>query len=124
MIRKKTPVALITVLIVAFVGLILSASKFGFYRKSKDEQIAELTSIMQKEEEAKRANEPATPVKVNASAETQKMKERLASSGNKGRPVGMEEENRMPATPSVLKPENKVFMPVPNEASTSSQWYK
>jgi hypothetical protein len=124
--RKKTPVALITFLVVTFLGLIIMSPKFGFYSKSGEEQFNEMKEQMMKEAQAKSNSKQEKPMDINANAEAKAMQERMKKIGAQPQRPGTDAdgEMRIPDQPSVLVPENKVYKPVPNEASTSSQWYK
>jgi mannitol-specific phosphotransferase system IIBC component len=119
--RKKTPVGLISVLVVSVVGLLIVSSQFAFYSRSQEEQMQEMQEKMQKEMAAKSGKQEA-PKNVNVSKETQGLRDRLKKNAPKMRSPNM--DDNMPDQPSVLKPENTVYVPVPNEAATSSQWYK
>lgn len=121
MIKRKPPVALITVLVVAIAGLVIAAKPFGIYSKSPEEQ----AKIMQKEmEDAMRAREQKEPdmKKVNTDEEAKKLRENLKTTGGQKRRTGPEGEDE-DTSPSVVLPEQKDYKPVPNEAATSSQWY-
>jgi uncharacterized membrane protein YgaE (UPF0421/DUF939 family) len=118
--RKKTPVAAITVLVLAFVGLLISSKQFNFYSKSPQEQMQEMQE--KKEMQAKSAQAPSQ--EVNASQETASLKNRLKSVNAGALKAEKPDDDTRPKEPSVLMPEDKVYVPVKNEATTSSQWYK
>lgn len=120
--QRKSPVALVTVAVLAGVGLVIAAKPFGRARLSMEEQM----QIAQKEAQdaamAKAAAEsktskPAADVGAEAKAAIASAKSGVAK--RPGRP-GKEEG---PTDPTILLPEDKVYKPVVNEASTSSQWY-
>jgi hypothetical protein len=121
MMKRKPPVALITVLVVAVAGLVIAAKPFGIYSKSPEEQ----AKIMQKEmEDAMRAREQKDPdmKKVNTDAEAAKLRANLKIASGGPAKEGAEGDPE-DTSPSVVLPEQVDYKPVPNEAATSSQWY-
>ncbi len=125
--RKKPPVALISVLVLAFLGLAIAGPGFAFYNKSQEEQ---QTLIHQQEEDrAKAAYAEATKnVKVDSSSEVDKMKKTLSS----GKPSVAQQASKSKAeggrptqatVPTVIMPDDTVRKPVKNPTTPVGQWY-
>jgi hypothetical protein len=125
--RKKTPVALITVLILTIGGLIVASSKFKVYTMSGEEQ---MKLVQQEEADKQRAAGP--PKRADNGPKTS---DAPAMRGSLARPYPEGGEAPTPKSapgrpgapggkPSIVKPDTStVAKPTRNETSTSSQWY-
>lgn len=121
--QRKSPVALVTVAVLAGVGLVIAAKPFGRARLSMEEQMQLAQKEAQEAAQARAAAEsktskPATDVGAEAKAAIASAKSGVAAKSAR-RP----DEEERPAEPTILLPEDKVYKPVVNEAATSSQWY-
>lgn len=117
--RKKSPVALITILVVAVAGLLLASKPFGRYSKSMEEQMQEMQQEAMAKARAEQAAKPKTETKRDAKAEASEMIAKM----RKNKPTGDVPEEGETKSPSIIMPDNPVYVPKPNEAATSSQWY-
>ncbi len=125
--NKKPPVALISVLVISFLGLAIGGPKFAFYNKSQEDQQKQ---IHQEEEDRERAkvNEEKKELKVDSSAELEKMKKTLAA--DKG-PKAMQQAQKSQGdgrtakttVPTVIMPDDVVRKPTLNPTSPVGQWY-
>lgn len=122
--QRKSPVALIVVAVFAGVGLMIAAKPFREENLSMEEKMKLAQERAQAEQAAKMANAPAP--KANLKEESKALADQMKSSVEKSsapkRP-GEEGEEGLPANPVVIKQEDKVYIPQPNTAATSSQWY-
>jgi hypothetical protein len=118
--KRKSPVALLTVLVLAIVGLVIAAKPFSNYTLSAEEQ----QKLFQAEQEAAmkaRTPAPADMSKVDVSNEQEVMKAQLKAAPKASiKRVG---EMETDGSPSVIMPEQVEYKPKPNDAATSSQWY-
>ena len=117
--RKKTPVALITVLVLAVGGLAIASKQFSFYNLSAEEQNRQRQEEYMKEQEAKAGQ--SKPAPTDASKEEAEMKARLKSSAT-AKPAVPQEE-RIGRPPSIVSQQQQVYKPKQNDSSTSSQWF-
>lgn len=125
--KKKPPVALISVLVISFLGLAIGGPKFAFYNKSMEEQ---QTQIHQEEEERERAkvNDQKKELTVDASAEVKKMKDTLAKDMG---PKAAQQAQKSPGdgrtakttVPTVIMPDDTVRKPTLNPTTPIGQWY-
>ncbi|OWU65599.1 MAG: hypothetical protein CBB60_003860 [Armatimonadetes bacterium Cent15-Ar3] len=125
--QRKSPVALITVAVFAAIGLMIAAKPFGEERLSTEEKMQLAQERQAAEQRAKMANAPAPKAdgKKEQSDLTAQMAASVQSDSAKAKRQGPRavDENALPENPVVIKPEDKVYIPKPNSASTSSQWY-
>lgn len=114
--KQKFPVALVTVFVIAGLGLAISSKQFGNYTKSQEELQKQ---AMEEAQEAMKAQEVKDPdvTKVDNKSEEMAMKAQLKKSRNPKSPEGEDDG------PTVVMPEQKEYMPKPNDAATSSLWY-
>ena len=122
--RKKSPIALISVLVVACLGLVIAGPGFAFFSKSAQEQQSEL---QRQAVEAAKARADKTPVgKVDGNKAVQDMKANLKQKGGGLAPRDPNKAEAQPAmseVPTMFMPDDKVNKPQPNTAAPSSQWY-
>jgi hypothetical protein len=125
--QRKSPVALIVVAVFAGIGLMIASKPFREENLSMEEKMKLAQERAQAEQVSKMADAPAPKADMNK--EKSELKDAMAKSvapsstaSAKGATPRGEEEG-MPAAPVVIKAEDKVYIPTPNAASTSSQWY-
>ncbi|MEI7576451.1 MAG: hypothetical protein WCK51_06125 [Armatimonadota bacterium] len=120
--QRKSPVALIIVAVFAGVGLMIAAKPFREENLSMEEKMKLAQERAQAEAASKMANAPAP--KADLKAESAALSTEIQKSVNVAkRPGAPAEEGGLPEAPVIIKPEDKVYIPKPNSASTSSQWY-
>lgn len=126
--QRKSPVALITIAVFAGIGLMIAAKPFSEERLTNEEKAQKAQERAMEQQRAQMASNP-TP-KMDGSKEanelSQAMKNSVAKGGDdskKESELKNAEDDSMPASPVVIKPEDKVYIPKPNSASTTSQWY-
>ncbi len=120
--QRKSPVALIIVAVFAGVGLMIAAKPFREENLSMEEKMKLAQERAQAEQASKMANAPApkTDVKRESGDLSNAMIKSVAQRKDPSKPG---EEGELPASPVIIKPEDKVYIPTPNSAATSSQWY-
>lgn len=126
--RKKPPIALFSVMIVAILGLVIAGKGFAFYNLSPQEQSAQL----QKEAEDKArasASQMQKEAKIDSSTEVEKMHAKLKESTGSRQPMmaktdqlATNHSNRS-SVPTVIMPDETISMPKPNTSAPTSQWY-
>ena len=124
--RKKPPIALISVLVVALLGIIIASPGFAFFNKSAEEQEKVLQQQAMDQAKAQAAKEPAG--KVDAPREVAAMKSALQKGSATPKPSANKldehgEQARKHETPSMVMPLDEVRKPRPNDNAPSSQWY-
>jgi cytoskeletal protein RodZ len=132
--KKKPPVALLSVLVVAVLGLVISSQAFRFWNQTAEEQQKQLQQEAMDRNKAK----PLTPdaekldSKTQVAGLTDRLKEKEGKkdkmkdgTGAPGSPkqAAMSASAEMAQVPSIVMPSTAVVKPVPNTAATSSQWY-
>lgn len=124
--RKKPPIALFSVMIVAILGLVIAGKGFAFYNLSPKEQMEQL----QKEAEDKArasASQTQKDAKIDSSTEVQRMKEKMKESSRTAMPAkaGQPSTNHAmrASVPTVIMPDETITIPKPNTSAPSSQWY-
>lgn len=118
--RKKPPVALISVLVCAALGLVIASGAWKFYNLSPEDQMKQ----RQEEEMARQRAAMTKPdmSKVDAKAETQSLAERLKKTEKTAEAPA--EEMRHKSIPTVILPDPTAMKPVKNTSAPSSQWYR
>ena len=123
--QRKSPVALITVAVFAGIGLMIAAKPFREENLPMEEKMKLAQERAMAEQRSKMASAPAP--KPDMKQEGGELKEAMAKSvaakGAPKRPGMSDEEGELPASPVVIKQEDKVYVPTVNSSSTSSQWY-
>jgi hypothetical protein len=103
----------------------IAAKPFREENLSMEEKMKLAQERAQAEQASKMANAPAP--KPDMKKEGSELKDAIAKSA--GRPGGPKvpstdgEDGGLPASPVVIKAEDKVYIPTPNAAATTSQWY-
>jgi type II secretory pathway pseudopilin PulG len=123
--RKKPPVALISVLVVAVLGLAIVSKGFSFYNQSPEEQQKQL-----QQEAMERAQANATPSKNDQKVDSTGEAKALKDSIKAGTPSTASIRAKVPGqgglkttVPTVVMPDETVQKPKPNTAAPSGQWY-
>lgn len=121
--QRKSPVALVIVAVFAGVGLMIAAKPFREENLSMEEKMKLAQERAQAEQASKMANAPApkTDVKKESSELVSEITKSVASQKRPSR-LG-EDDGELPSSPVIIKQEDKVYIPQPNTAATSSQWY-
>jgi type II secretory pathway pseudopilin PulG len=130
--RKKPPIALISVMVVSMLGLVIAGKAFSFYNLSGEEQAKQL---QQEAEDRARAaaRAPENNEKIDSSRAMSDIKSKLQSPPDKpsvakqaGRVATDDQpggKNFKTAVPTVIMPEESVYIPKPNSAAPTAQWY-
>ncbi len=120
--RKKPPVALISVLVCAALGLVIASGAWKFYNLSPEDQ-------MKQRQEEEMARQRATMTKpdmsqVNAKAEADSLANRLKNTEKTSKADASPGEMRHKDIPTVILPDPTTMKPVKNTQAPSSQWYR
>jgi hypothetical protein len=129
--RKKPPIALISVMVVAALGLVISGKAFSFYNKTGQEQLDQLRQEAEERERAK-VKMPTANEKGDSSKAVADMKAKMAEVGKPqiANQAAMVADDQQPggrgfktSVPTVIMPDQTIQKPKPNTAAPSPMWY-